>query len=221
MLLTVSLPGCLPYKPTLKLHHSPATIPARVFLEPLRDLTPPEDRDPASSQGLSQTSAGSMEGDLAPLVTRALLADFSATGVFHSFSTERSRADWILTGTIHRFHGEVSLPAWLLIPGLDLAVQALWGAVQEWEGVVELELTLSSPDGGQLGTYRGTARYDEVAHYDHHYWAMPLYPAHARLNRAFTDAVEQIRDQIFHDRERLLASLRREASSPEPLHTAK
>ena len=82
---------------------------------------------------------------------------------------------------------------------------------QQWEGEVDLELVLATPEGTVLGTYRGQADYSQVEGRDHHSWSMPLYPAHARLNRAFTEAVEQIRDQIFGDREKLLAAISRQA----------
>jgi len=40
---------------------------------------------------------------------------------------------------------------------------------------------------------------------------MPLYPAHVRLNRAFTEAVEQIREQMFRDRAVLVAAISKAA----------
>jgi len=201
--------GCVPYKPTLHLEESPHTIPAKVYLEPLRDASPPGDKEDASGQSLSQTSADLMEGDLTTLVTRAILTDFRATSVFQSISPERENPDLVLSGTIHRFYGQVALPSWLLIPGVKLAVQAFWGIVQGWEGDVDLELTLARSDGQVLSTYRGQAHYQEIAQHDHRFWSVPLYPAHARLNRAFTDAVSQIREQMLRDRDVLMAGLRK------------
>jgi hypothetical protein len=79
--------------------------------------------------------------------------------------------------------------------------------VQEWQGAVDLELILARPNGQVVGIYRGHATYQEIADHDSRYWSMPLYPAHVRLNRAFTEAVQQIRDQILRDRDRLAASI--------------
>src|SRR5436853_881606 len=201
--------ACVPYKPTLHLEESPYTIPAKVYLELLDDASPPEDKEDASGQSLSQTSTQLMEGDLTTLVTQAILADFRATSVFQSISSQQENPDLILSGTIHRFYGQVSLPSWLLIPGVKLAVQALWGIVQGWEGDGDLELTLARSDGQVLGNYRGQARYQEIAQHDHRFWSAPLYPAHARLNRAFTDALYQIREQMLRDRDLLMAGLRK------------
>jgi hypothetical protein len=205
---TLLLSGCIPYKPTLMLEDSAHTIPASVSVQPLRDASPPDDKEAASRSSYAQTSASSMEEELSPLVTRAIVADFSATSVFRSIRMGQDHADLILSGTIHRFYGQVSIPSWLLIPGVGWTVKTLGSPVQEWEGEVDLELTLALPNGQALGTYRGRTDYMEIATYDNHYWSMPLYPAHARLNRAFTEAVRQILGQMMSDRDRLIASLR-------------
>lgn len=204
--LCLVLAGCVTYKPTLYLDESPTTIPVEVYVEELRDATPPEDRESLSRSSLTQTSADEMEGALAPLVTKAITADFSATGLFRSVASRPDRADLILRGTIRRFHGEVTLPSWMVLPGLSLAAQAFWGLAQQWEGKVELELVALGPDGRTLGTYRGLSRYEEVATHDRHFWSMPFYPAHIRLNQAFTEAMRQIREQLLKDRDRLVAS---------------
>jgi len=201
------LSACVPYKPTLFLDDSPVTIPAKVQVRTLRDASPQDDKEHATTHSFSQTSVDSLDEELSTLVTRAILADFSATSVFKSIGgTERS-PDLILSGTIHRFYGEVTLPSWAMIPGVAWAVSVFWSPVQERHGVVDLELTLSRPDGEILGRYRGCEQYGEVATHDHHYWSMPVYPAHRRLNQVFTNTVQQIRDQILDDREYLVASL--------------
>ncbi len=136
------------------------------------------------------------------------MADFSATAVFQSIRKGEDHPDLILSGTIHRFYGQATIPSWLLIPGLGWAVNTFASPVQEWQGTVDLELTLARPNGQIVGTYRGHAVYQEIADHDSRYWSMPLYPAHVRLNRAFTEAVQQIREQILRDRDLLTASLR-------------
>lgn len=199
----------IPYKPTLKMEATFNTIPAKVLVRPLVDASPPDDKQNSSEAGLSQTGPGSMEGDLSVLVTKAIVADFSATGVFQTLHRNQQGPDLILSGTIHRFYGEVSTPSWLHVPWMSWAAHAYWVPFQQWEGEVDIELVLSTPDGKVLGAYRGQADYSQLEGRDHHYWSMPLYPAHARLNRAFTEAVEQIRDQIFGDRAKLLAAIQR------------
>lgn len=202
------LPACVPYKPTLFLDPSPVTIPATVQVHTLRDSSPQDDKVHASAHSFSQTSADSLEEDLSALVTRAIVADFNTTSVFRSVASTERAPDLILSGTIHRFYGEVTLPAWAMIPGVAWAVSVFWSPVQERHGSVDLELTLSRPDGEMLGRYRSCEEYGEVAGHDHHYWSMPVYPAHRRLNQLFTVAVQQIRDQMLNDREYLVKALR-------------
>lgn len=215
---TLLLCACVAYKPTLFLDASPVTIPARVLVQPLRDASPEDDREPATARGFSQTSADSLEEDLSSLVTRAVIADFSATSVFQSVGGTERFPDLILSGTIHRFYGEVTLPAWAMMPGVGWAVSVFWSPVQERHGEVDLELTLASPEGMVLGRYRACDRYGEIAGHEDRYWSMPVYPAHSRLNQSFTEVVRQIRDQMLDDRERLLASLHNStAARPSPV----
>ena len=207
--LCVALAGCSnPYKPTLHLEETRQTIPATVFQEPLRDLSPPDDREASSSHSVAVTSHDRVDGPLPRLIEQAIRADFSATSVFRYFSSERERADLVMSGTIYRFYGEVTMPRWQVIPGLNLFLQAVTGSGEEWSGEVDLELRLSRPDGRQLGAYRGRVRFHEAASATASAWSAPLYPAHARLNRAFTEALHQIRDQMYGDRELLLAAIK-------------
>jgi hypothetical protein len=200
------LAACVPYKPMLSLENSPHTIPVNVSVQPLRDASPPEDKEHAARRSFSQTGPDSLEGDLGALVTQAILADFRSTSVFRSIHMEQDHSDLVLGGTIHRFYGQVSIPSWLLIPGVGWAAQIFWSPVQEWEGEVDLELTLARPTGAVLGAYRGRVAYQEIADYDSRYWSSPHLPAHRRLNEAFTEAVHQIRDQMLRDGARLAAA---------------
>lgn len=205
----VLLSACVPYKPMLSLEESPQTIPVNVLVRPLRDASPPEDKEHAATRSFSQTHPDSLEGELSALVTQAILSDFRSTSVFQSIRKQEAHPDLILGGTIHRFHGQVSIPTWLLIPGVGWATQIFWSPLQEWQGEIDLELTLSTPTGEILKTYRGRADYEEIADYDSRYWSSPHLPAHRRLNHAFTEAVQQIRDQILRDREQLITRIRR------------
>ncbi|MBM4123725.1 MAG: hypothetical protein FJ246_02025 [Nitrospira sp.] len=203
--LALILAACIPYKPTLALEKSVHSIPVSVAVEMFRDASPPDDKEDLAEGTVSQTK--SMEGDLSALVTRAIVADFSAAAVFRSIGRHAAHPDLILSGTIRRFYGQATIPSWALIPGLGWAVSAFASPVQAWQGEVDLEVRLATPDGLVLGVYRGRAAYQEMAGHDSRYWSMPLYPAHVRLNRAFTEAVGQIRDQMVKDRELLLTGL--------------
>ncbi len=190
-----------PYKPTLHLDETRETLGIVVFQEPLRDLTPPDDRVPASTQHLVITAPDRVEGELSALVARAIRSDFSATSVFSYFASTREQADLILSGTLYRFFGEITLPSWQLVPGMRTAVETLFSDKEQWRGEVNLELTLTTRDGRRVGVYHGQSRYQEAATTGANAWSAPLYPAHARLNQAFTDVMVQIRTQLFQDRE--------------------
>ena len=204
----LSASACVPYKPTLFLDPSPVTIPAKVQVRTLNDVSPQDDKEHATAHSFSQTSTDSLEENLDTLVTKAILADFSATSVFKSVANSEREPDLILSGTIYRFSGDVTLPSWTMIPGVAWAISAFWAPAQERHGIVDLEVTLARPNGEIVGRYRGCGQYAEVAGYDHHYWSMPVYPAHRRLNQLFTTAVQDIRDQILDDREVLVAAVR-------------
>ncbi len=202
------LPGCVPYKPTLFLENSPETIPAKVLVLPIQDASPPEDKASFTEHSLSQTSPDSLEDGLSTLVTRAVVADFSATSVFRSTGATERHPDLILSGIIHRFYGEVTLPSWAKIPGVAWAASAFWSPMQERHGEVDLEFTVSTPEGEIIARYRACEKYGEVAGFQRSYWSMPVYPAHLRLNRTFTNTVRRIRDQMLKDRARLLTMSR-------------
>jgi hypothetical protein len=154
------------------------------------------------------TAPDRVEGELPALVARAIRSDFSATSVFTYFASKRDQADLILTGTIYRFFGEITLPSWQLVPGMRTAVETLFSEGEKWQGEVNLELTLSTRGGRLVGVYHGQSRYQETASTSANAWSAPLYPAHARLNQAFTDVMVQIRTQLFQDRELILRHAR-------------
>ena len=206
------------YKPTLHLEDVRESLAVIVFQEPLRDLSPPDDHVPMSDHRVVITAPNRVEGELPILVARAIRSDFSATSVFSYFASVREQADLILTGTIYRFVGEVALPLWSLVPGLKAFVAQFFRATEQWQGEVNLELTLSTRDGRLVGVYHGQSRYQETASAGADAWSVPLYPAHARLNQAFTEVLVQIRTQLFQDRELILrhanASRRPAPSAP-------
>lgn len=204
------LSACIatPYKPTLHLEDIRESLAVIVFQEPLRDLSPPDDHVPMSDHRVVITAPDRVEGELPALVARAIRSDFSATSVFSYFASTREQADLILTGTIYRFFGEIALPSWQLVPGMRTAVETLFSDGEQWQGEVNLELTLSTRDGRLVGIYHGRSRYQETASTGADAWSAPLYPAHARLNQAFTDVMVQIRTQLFQDRELILRHTR-------------
>lgn len=192
------------------------TLGVIVFQEPLRDLTPPDDHVSSGTNRLVITAPDHVEGELPVLVARAIRSDFSATSIFSYFATTREQADLVLSGTIYRFFGEITLPSWQLVPGVRTAVETLFSDQQQWQGEVNLELTLATRDGRRVGSYHGVSRYQETATTSANAWSAPLYPAHARLNQAFTEAMVQIRAQLFQNRELILRHAR-DRGRPTPM----
>jgi hypothetical protein len=66
------LSACVAYKPTLFLELSPAIIPARVLVQPLRDASPEDDKAYATARSFSQTSPDSLEEDLSAVERRGV-----------------------------------------------------------------------------------------------------------------------------------------------------
>jgi hypothetical protein len=192
--------GCasISYKPSLSLGESPSTVPARVQMNQLQDASPPKEKGKKFA-GLSATEPGTLAGNLATEVTNALLTDFSNNQVFESIQKRMDHPDIVLSGTIHRFYGQTGLNAlgWATMP-IDF-VWIFGLPIQSEYGAVDIEISLQRADGTALGTYRGKSEFSESFTM---YTNMAL-SIGTRLNKAFDDAVAQIRSQILADSAKL------------------
>jgi len=198
-------PGCTPisYKPSLSLGESPTTVKCRVQIETFKDESPTADRG-SKVAGTSATEPGTLAGDLAVEVTNAVLTDFSTNQVFESIQKRMDDPDLIMRGTIRRFYGHAGPNAimWATIP-----VDIIWFfgvPIQSDEGAVDLEISFQRRDGSSVASYSGHSQFS--AWYT--IYTNPLLGIPTRLNKAFDQAVIQIRQQITADAEKLRHSAR-------------
>ena len=194
--------GCasISYKPSLSLGTSPSSVHARVQMNQLADASPPDEKE-TKFAGFAATEPGTLAGDLATEVTNALLTDFSNNQVFDTIQKRMTNPDLVMNGTIHRFYAQSGINAlgwstvWMdFIWLFGLPIQSQYGAV-------DIELTLQRPDGTTLGTYHGKSEFSEsFSMYTNIQLAIGT-----RLNKAFDEAVGQIRSQLMNDTDKLAA----------------
>jgi len=191
--------GCasISYKPSVSLPESPRTIKATAQLEPLTDQVPPDDK---AQGGLSVCEPGTLQGDLSSDVTEAILTDFNNNQVFETVKKRfDTTPDLIIKGTIDRFYGKFNITAlgWCTLP---IDIVWLFGIpITADHGDVELTLSIQRPDGTVLGTYHGESKFARGYNmYQNAGLALPT-----RTNKAFSEAVAQIREQILNDESKL------------------
>ncbi len=193
--VAVSLSACtaISYKPALSLGPSPVKIPAKIRVESFVDRSPSEDKTKRAG-GSSATEPDSMTGDLGTEVTNAIIADFLANGVFAEAGKNIGHPDAVMTGEIKRFYGRAGLSSVGWITALIYPIWLLGVPMQSSEGAVDLEVSIRRPDGALLGTYSGRAQFSD--------WYTMYNPSihGVALNKAFTQAMQQIRDQIIADK---------------------
>lgn len=185
------------YKPALSLGPSPVKIPAKIQVETFVDRSPSEDKTKRAG-GSSATEPDSMTGDLGTEVTNAVITDFMANGLFAEVGRHIEHPDAVMTGQIKRFYGRAGLNAagWITLP-----INPIWllgVPMQSSEGGVDLEVSIRRSDGAVLGTYSGRSQFsDWYTMYNQSVWGVGT-----ALNKAFTEAMQQIRDQIIADKGR-------------------
>jgi hypothetical protein len=189
--------GCqsISYKPGTSLGMSSQTIKANVKLETFIDQSPASDKS-SKFAGVSACEPGTLDGELATDVTDAVLTDFNNNQVFASVKKRfENEPDLVMKGTIQRFYGK-SGPTpvfWITIP-----IDILWFfglPIMGDDGLVNMEVSIQRPDGTVLGTYHGQAKFSKLyTIYVNATLALPT-----RMNKAFTDAIAQIREQILRD----------------------
>ena len=183
------------YTPTVRLSESPKTIEANVKLEPFINRIPITDSK--SKRGDHEIPGpGSMEGELTELVRQAILADFRTNLVFANVRIHEDHPELVIRGLIQQFAEYHTRPWYGKIP----LVGNLVGAGEQVEGGVELLLTVSTPTGEPIGTYQGQSTFPDAntTDSDKEKKRRPQPPGE-RLNRAFSEAVHQIRQQMLAD----------------------
>lgn len=126
-------------------------------------------------------------------VTAEILNEFTTSRVFRRISTYDPNPDLIMTGRIERFFVHDRRKLWTYIP-LSRKVANVFGTnTYMGSGEVHISMKLLKPSGEQVNTYVGHAEFEED--FTPHDETEPGW----KLNRAFSEAVEQIRQQILGD----------------------
>lgn len=209
-MILFSISGCYTYKgpqyaPNLQLPKNSTPIPVKVRFDLLADHSPAADRESGYMQGSgsSATSKGTLKGELADLVTASLRGEFQQAHVFESLEADQAAPNLVLTGGIHRFYERTTEPIISICCGLIGAFIGLPLLIEE--GEVDLELTLSTPEGKVVKTYRKRAEFNKwMTGYDGR--AYQQYSHGFYLDRTFSEVATQLRDSILNDRELLVGA---------------
>jgi hypothetical protein len=195
------------YTPAIKLSESPTTIEAKARLEPFINKMPAHDT--ASKRGTEEvTSPESVEGDLLELIREAIGTDLRVNLVFSSVRIHLDHPELLIRGVIYEFAESHSRPWWARLPLVGL----LPTARERVEGGVKLDLVVATPTGHVVGTYQGRSVFPDPTKPDPAPGEMRR-PRGTHLNRAFTEAMRQIREQMLADR-LLIGGQWRQVSQP-------
>jgi hypothetical protein len=201
LLLAMSTVACqsLSYQPSAVVGISADRLPLRVEVHDLVDVTPPGDRS-RTLGGTAATASDTMVGELSTAVTDAILQNLRNDEVFEEIRRRCDDPDLVLTGTLRRFYGKSNLNA---LGFVSLAYVPSWYLgipIYTSHGAVEIELALALPDGQRVGTYATSVDFSEWSSI----YRQPLYGIGTRLNRAFSEAVRDLRVRMLADRAGLL-----------------
>jgi hypothetical protein len=145
-------------------------------------------------------------GELTRRVEDELFTELDAAGVFSRITRFHPNPDVILSGRITAFHERYRPQSWATIrdavPYGGKIAQLLRLKTHASSGAVHLTLVVLKSTGEALGTYTGKSSFNETFTPTK---ADP--PPGTFLNRALSEAVHQIQDELSHDLElRELAS---------------
>jgi len=104
--------------------------------------------------------------------------------------------DVVMTGEIKRFYGRAGLNSvgWITLP-----INPIWFLgvpMQSSEGELDLEVSIRRPGGMLLGPYSGRSQFSDC----YTMYNNSIHGVGTALNRSFTHAIQQIRDQIIADK---------------------
>jgi hypothetical protein len=133
---------------------------------------------------------------LANEVAAKLMNAFEQAGVFSKITIFDQEPDLIVTGRINALFEHYRPRVWTQVP-LPYVGKVAAG-ILDWKthatnGEADITLFLLTRNGKVIGTYRGSSSFDE------NFNPTGEVPPGARLNRALTDAVQQIQDKMLHD----------------------
>ncbi|HSL02815.1 MAG TPA: hypothetical protein VK901_04675 [Nitrospiraceae bacterium] len=148
--------------------------------------------------GLDAPKADRAEpSELTRQVESELLKELDAAGVFSRITRFDQNPDVILSGRITALHEHYRPQTWAKIPDsipyVGMIAQLLRLKTHVSSGEAQLTLFVLKSTGEVLGTYTGQSIFKETFN------PTKEVPPGARLNRALSEAVHQIQDEISHD----------------------
>jgi len=157
--------------------------------------------------------------ELTRQVESELLKELDAAGVFSRVTRFDPHPDVILSGRITALHEEYRPQLWAQIPDgipyVGIIAQLLRIKTHVSSGEAYLTLFVLKPNGEVLGTYTGKSTFKETFNPTNDV------PPGARLNRALSEAVHQIQNEISRDVQlRKLVSRQGSRYSVYPLQTS-
>ena len=168
--------------------------------------------------GLDAPKAERVEpSELTRQVESELVKELDAAGVFSHVTRFDSHPDVILSGRITALHEHYRPQTWAKIPDfvpyVGIIAQLLRLKTHVSSGEANLTLFVLKPTGEVLGTYTGKSTFKETFN------PTKDVPPGARLNRALSEAVHQIQDEISRDGR--LRKLSSRLDSPQSMYRAK
>lgn len=143
--------------------------------------------DAPKAKRLSPTELTDRVGD-------ELFTELERSGLFSRVTRFDPRPDLVLSGRINALHERNRPHVWTQVPYVGRVANLLKMKTHTTSGQADLTLFLLKPNGEVVGSYRGQASFEESFN------PTEEVPPGARLNRALSDAVQQIQEQILQDR---------------------
>ncbi|MGH7257505.1 MAG: hypothetical protein ACREIM_03945 [Nitrospiraceae bacterium] len=196
LVIAAVIAGCsTKYQPQLVLPPAPVLqlIDASVELHPL--LATDELRSGHATYGvLADDYVNKPPSKLTKAITSEILDELSTSGVFRQVTTYDPHPDLILTGLIERFYEHDRRKIWTYVPYYSDKLAGLFRLNTYMStGEVNMTMMLLKPTGEMIGTYTGLVRFDED------FTPNDEMQPGDRLNRAFSQALGQIRDDMLAD----------------------
>ena len=144
--------------------------------------------------GLDAPKAKQVEPSaLTDQVEEELMAALDDAGVFTRITRFDPNPDVVLTGRINALHERYRPQIWTKLPYVDTVAQILAMKTHISSGEADLTLFVLKPTGEVIGQYNGKSSFKESFNPTHDV------PPGSRLNRALSEAVQQIQEKLVRD----------------------
>jgi hypothetical protein len=133
---------------------------------------------------------------LASRIRDEMLDAFDEAGIFSKITVFNEEPDFILTGRINSLYEHYRPRMWTRLPlpyAGKIAADLLDLKTHATSGEADITLFLLTRNGKLIGTYRGSSSFDE------HFNPTGEVAPGERLNRALTEAVQQIQEKMLRD----------------------